>query len=36
MNPLFKAGYVRQLEIDDMYNVVPEEHSEKLGERLEQ
>ncbi|XP_060582248.1 ATP-binding cassette sub-family C member 4-like isoform X3 [Ruditapes philippinarum] len=35
MNPLFKKGYGRQLEIDDMYNVTVEDQSDKLGERLE-
>jgi len=36
MNPLFKKGYTRQLEVDDMYNVVNEDQSDRLGDRLEQ
>lgn len=36
MNPLFKKGYDRQLEVEDMYNVVNEDQSEILGNRLEE
>ena len=36
LNPIFKTGYVRQLEVEDMYNVVQEDQSERLGDRLEQ
>ncbi|XP_052217717.1 ATP-binding cassette sub-family C member 4-like isoform X4 [Dreissena polymorpha] len=36
MNPLFKNGYERQLEVEDMYNVVNEDQSETLGNRLEE
>ncbi|KAL3847450.1 hypothetical protein ACJMK2_018356 [Sinanodonta woodiana] len=35
MNPLFKTGYSRRLEVEDMYNVVPEDQSDVLGSRLE-
>ncbi|WAR27474.1 MRP4-like protein [Mya arenaria] len=35
MNPLFKKGYVRQLEVEDMYNVVAEDQSDRLGDQLE-
>lgn len=35
VNPLFKKGYVRTLEVEDMYNPCPEDQSEYLGGRLE-
>ncbi|XP_029941779.1 ATP-binding cassette sub-family C member 4 [Salarias fasciatus] len=35
LNPLFKTGYKRRLEEDDMYNVLPEDRSEKLGQELQ-
>ncbi|XP_052786000.1 ATP-binding cassette sub-family C member 4-like [Mya arenaria] len=35
MNPLFRKGYVGQLEAEDMYNVVEEDQSGRLGDQLE-
>ncbi|XP_040004306.1 multidrug resistance-associated protein 4-like isoform X2 [Xiphias gladius] len=35
LNPLFRIGYKRKLEEDDMYNVLPEDASERLGEELQ-
>uniref|UniRef100_A0AAA9SID3 Uncharacterized protein n=1 Tax=Bos taurus TaxID=9913 RepID=A0AAA9SID3_BOVIN len=35
LNPLFKIGYKRRLEEDDMYSVLPEDHSQHLGEELQ-
>ncbi|NXC15405.1 MRP4 protein, partial [Corythaeola cristata] len=35
LNPLFIIGHKRRLEEDDMYNVLPEDSSEKLGEELQ-
>ncbi|XP_008326492.1 multidrug resistance-associated protein 4 isoform X3 [Cynoglossus semilaevis] len=35
LNPLFKIGYKRKLEEDDMYHVLPEDASKKLGEELQ-
>ncbi|CAJ1079463.1 multidrug resistance-associated protein 4 [Xyrichtys novacula] len=35
LNPLFKLGYERRLEEDDMYKVLPEDSSERLGEELQ-
>ncbi|XP_048764978.2 ATP-binding cassette sub-family C member 4-like isoform X2 [Ostrea edulis] len=35
MNPIFKIGYKRRLEVDDMYNVTNEDSSEELGKKLE-
>uniref|UniRef100_A0A8C8J0F4 Cystic fibrosis transmembrane conductance regulator n=1 Tax=Oncorhynchus tshawytscha TaxID=74940 RepID=A0A8C8J0F4_ONCTS len=35
LNPLFRIGYKRRLEEDDMYNVLPEDGSERLGEELQ-
>ncbi|KAK1903162.1 Multidrug resistance-associated protein 4, partial [Dissostichus eleginoides] len=35
LNPLFRTGYKRKLEEDDMYNVLPEDASETLGEELQ-
>lgn len=34
LNPLFSIGYKRTLEEDDMYHVLPEDGSERLGEEL--
>uniref|UniRef100_A0AAX7SQL5 Cystic fibrosis transmembrane conductance regulator n=1 Tax=Astatotilapia calliptera TaxID=8154 RepID=A0AAX7SQL5_ASTCA len=35
LNPLFRAGYKRRLEEDDMYQVLAEDRSEKLGQDLQ-
>ncbi|NWX88406.1 MRP4 protein, partial [Nothoprocta pentlandii] len=35
LNPLFIIGHKRRLEEDDMYKVLPEDSSEKLGEELQ-
>uniref|UniRef100_A0A3B4AC38 Uncharacterized protein n=1 Tax=Periophthalmus magnuspinnatus TaxID=409849 RepID=A0A3B4AC38_9GOBI len=35
LNPLFKVGYDRKLEEEDMYKVLPEDASDKLGEELQ-
>lgn len=35
LNPLFKMGYKRKLEEDDMYKVLPEDASDRLGEELQ-
>ncbi|KAB0338410.1 hypothetical protein FD755_015768 [Muntiacus reevesi] len=35
LNPLFKIGHKRRLEEDDMYSVLPEDHSQPLGEELQ-
>uniref|UniRef100_A0A8C7D6T4 Cystic fibrosis transmembrane conductance regulator n=1 Tax=Oncorhynchus kisutch TaxID=8019 RepID=A0A8C7D6T4_ONCKI len=35
LNPLFRIGYKRRLEEDDMYKVLPEDGSERLGEELQ-
>ncbi|MGH0118924.1 UNVERIFIED_CONTAM: hypothetical protein FKN15_054918 [Acipenser sinensis] len=35
LNPLFRIGYKRKLEEDDMYKVLPEDRSERLGEELQ-
>uniref|UniRef100_A0A8C9SPU2 Multidrug resistance-associated protein 4 n=1 Tax=Scleropages formosus TaxID=113540 RepID=A0A8C9SPU2_SCLFO len=35
LNPLFRIGYKRKLEEDDMYKVLPEDGSERLGEQLQ-
>uniref|UniRef100_A0A671UQZ6 ATP binding cassette subfamily C member 4 (PEL blood group) n=1 Tax=Sparus aurata TaxID=8175 RepID=A0A671UQZ6_SPAAU len=35
LNPLFRIGYKRKLEEDDMYNVLPEDASDRLGEELQ-
>uniref|UniRef100_A0A452E7W5 Multidrug resistance-associated protein 4-like n=1 Tax=Capra hircus TaxID=9925 RepID=A0A452E7W5_CAPHI len=35
LNPLFKIGHKRKLEPDDMYSVLPEDHSQRLGEELQ-
>ncbi|KAG7227636.1 hypothetical protein INR49_005451 [Caranx melampygus] len=35
LNPLFSIGYKRKLEEDDMYKVLPEDASDRLGEELQ-
>ncbi|KAM9674923.1 ATP-binding cassette sub-family C member 4-like [Dama dama] len=35
INPLFKIGHKRRLEEDDMYSVLPEDRSQRLGEELQ-
>ncbi|KAJ7402776.1 hypothetical protein BTVI_83468 [Pitangus sulphuratus] len=35
LNPLFITGHKRKLEEDDMYKVLPEDSSKKLGEELQ-
>ncbi|XP_057709527.1 ATP-binding cassette sub-family C member 4-like isoform X2 [Corythoichthys intestinalis] len=35
LNPLFKTGYKRRLEENDMYKVLPEDASDRLGEELQ-
>ncbi|KAM6945546.1 ATP-binding cassette sub-family C member 4 [Aplochiton taeniatus] len=35
LNPLFRIGYKRRLEEDDMYNVLPEDRSEHVGGELQ-
>ncbi|KAM6985056.1 ATP-binding cassette sub-family C member 4-like [Aplochiton taeniatus] len=35
LNPLFRIGYKRKLEEKDMYKVLPEDASERLGEDLQ-
>ncbi|XP_069577159.1 ATP-binding cassette sub-family C member 4-like isoform X2 [Brachyistius frenatus] len=35
LNPLFKIGYKRPLEEDDMFEVLAEDRSEKLGQELQ-
>ncbi|KAK2856772.1 hypothetical protein Q5P01_005507 [Channa striata] len=35
LNPLFRTGYKRRLEEDDMYEVLQEDKSERLGEELQ-
>ena len=35
INPLFKIGHKRKLEKDDMYPVLPEDRSQRLGEELQ-
>uniref|UniRef100_A0A7M4FK98 Multidrug resistance-associated protein 4 n=1 Tax=Crocodylus porosus TaxID=8502 RepID=A0A7M4FK98_CROPO len=35
LNPLFIIGHKRKLEEDDMYKVLPEDSSERLGEELQ-
>lgn len=35
LNPTFRTGYKRRLEIDDLFNVVKADSSEDLGNRLE-
>uniref|UniRef100_A0A4W2CTZ2 Multidrug resistance-associated protein 4 n=1 Tax=Bos indicus x Bos taurus TaxID=30522 RepID=A0A4W2CTZ2_BOBOX len=34
LNPLFKIGYERKLKPDDLYSVLPEDRSQRLGEEL--
>ncbi|KAA0713356.1 Multidrug resistance-associated protein 4 [Triplophysa tibetana] len=35
LNPLFRVGSKRRLEEDDMFNVLPEDQSKRLGEELQ-
>ncbi|XP_010830979.1 PREDICTED: multidrug resistance-associated protein 4-like, partial [Bison bison bison] len=35
LNPLFKIGYERKLKQDDLYSVLPEDRSQRLGEELQ-
>uniref|UniRef100_A0A3Q1EKB6 Uncharacterized protein n=1 Tax=Acanthochromis polyacanthus TaxID=80966 RepID=A0A3Q1EKB6_9TELE len=35
LNPLFTTGYKRRLEEDDMYEVLPEDRSDRLGQDLQ-
>ncbi|XP_067459761.1 ATP-binding cassette sub-family C member 4-like isoform X3 [Thunnus thynnus] len=35
LNPLFRIGYKRKLQEDDMYKVLPEDASDSLGEELQ-
>ncbi|XP_072539978.1 ATP-binding cassette sub-family C member 4 isoform X1 [Salminus brasiliensis] len=35
LNPLFRIGYKRRLEEDDMFKVLPEDESKRLGEELQ-
>ncbi|KAM9674349.1 ATP-binding cassette sub-family C member 4-like isoform 2-T3 [Dama dama] len=35
LNPLFKIGHKRKLEANDMYSVLPEDRSQRLGEELQ-
>nr|XP_019945784.1 PREDICTED: multidrug resistance-associated protein 4 isoform X2 [Paralichthys olivaceus] len=35
LNPLFRIGYKKKLEEDDMYKVLPEDASHRLGEELQ-
>ncbi|CAL1598298.1 unnamed protein product [Knipowitschia caucasica] len=35
LNPLFSIGYKRTLEEEDMYDVLPEDRSERLGQELQ-
>lgn len=35
LNPLFRLGNKRKLEEDDMYKVLPEDASDRLGEELQ-
>ncbi|XP_051881887.1 multidrug resistance-associated protein 4 isoform X2 [Pristis pectinata] len=35
LNPLFQIGYKRRLEENDLYKVLPEDGSERLGEELQ-
>ncbi|KAM9835950.1 ATP-binding cassette sub-family C member 4-like [Aulostomus maculatus] len=35
LNPLFRTGYKRRLEEDDMYQVLAEDRSERLGQELQ-
>uniref|UniRef100_UPI00398F2F2F ATP-binding cassette sub-family C member 4 n=1 Tax=Pristiophorus japonicus TaxID=55135 RepID=UPI00398F2F2F len=35
LNPLFRIGYKRRLEENDLYKVLPEDGSERLGEELQ-
>ena len=35
LNPLFKTGYKRQLNEEDLYNVLPEDRSDTLSAELQ-
>ncbi|XP_045910385.1 ATP-binding cassette sub-family C member 4-like isoform X2 [Micropterus dolomieu] len=35
LNPLFRIGYKRKLQEDDMYEILPEDGSDRLGEELQ-
>uniref|UniRef100_A0AAY5F490 Cystic fibrosis transmembrane conductance regulator n=1 Tax=Electrophorus electricus TaxID=8005 RepID=A0AAY5F490_ELEEL len=35
LNPLFRIGYKRRIEEDDMFKVLPEDESKRLGEELQ-
>ncbi|KAB0338345.1 hypothetical protein FD755_025271 [Muntiacus reevesi] len=35
LNPLFKIGHKRKLKQDDMYSVLPEDRSQRLGKELQ-
>ncbi|KAJ1077361.1 hypothetical protein K5549_014428 [Capra hircus] len=35
LNPLFKIDHKRKLEANDLYSVLPEDHSQHLGEKLQ-
>ncbi|KAB0373020.1 hypothetical protein FD755_015773 [Muntiacus reevesi] len=35
LNPLFKIGHERKLKQDDLYSVLPEDRSQRLGEELQ-
>lgn len=35
LTPLLRRGYKRRLEEDDMYSVLPEDRSARLGEELQ-
>lgn len=35
LSPLFSTGYKRSLEEDDMFEVLPEDKSERLGQELQ-
>ncbi|KAM3862000.1 ATP-binding cassette sub-family C member 4-like [Diretmus argenteus] len=35
LNPLFRIGYKKKLQEDDLYKVLPEDGSERLGEELQ-
>ncbi len=35
LNPLFRIGFKRKLEEDDMFKILPEDASDRLGEELQ-
>ena len=35
INPIFSIGHKRNLELEDIYNVLPEDSSEHLSNKLE-